>query len=204
MKILRSIAVLGLALGVAGCANVDTVTRNAPLDLGNPAATVTQATRSYTVTDVRAVVPQSLRVSEANGYYPITDIVWRGDPLGDRHTQLEAIFEEAASRGAEKLTGDVPVVVDIELIRFHGVTERTRYSIGGVYNIIFTMTVRNATTGEIVEGPRRVEADLAAPGGLAAIHEDQTGQTEKVRVTDFLTMTLVKELTGAIPRAGAV
>lgn len=201
MKIVRIVAALTLALGMAGCATVDTVTRNASIDMANPGG-ATQALRSYTVTAVHTVVPETLRVSEANSYYPITDIVWRGDPLGDRHKQLEAIFDEAAARGAEKLQGAVPVVVDIELHRFHGVTERTRYTIGGIYTIVFTMTVRNAETGAIIEGPRRVEADLPAPGGMAAIHQDQIGQTEKVRVTEFLTMELVKQLTGPIPRPG--
>jgi hypothetical protein len=196
MKPIRLLATTILVLGVAGCASVDTASRNAPLDvpaLGGQSG----VSASYTVMDVRALVPDSLRVSESNGYYPVTDIVWRGDLAGDRHRQLEAIFETAAARGAETLKGAVPVIVDVELQRFHGVTERTRYSVGGVYNIVFRMTVRDAASGAIIEGPRVVEANLAAPGGQAAVALDQAGQTEKVRVTDFLTNVLLQQLGGA-------
>jgi len=86
--------------------------------------------------------------------------------VGDRIAQIGAIFATATERNQPRFEGDVPVIVDFELVRFHGVTERTRYSIGGVYNIVFNMSVRNA------------------------------GQTEKVRVTDFLTQVFKDELSG--------
>ena len=192
MKLYRLIALTALSLTVAGCGNLGSLGRNG-LFAGSGSATVAPE-RDYTVRDVRTTVPADLRVSEANMYYPITDIVWRGDPFGDRRSQLAAIFETAAARGAETMRGKVPVVVDIELVRFHGVTERTRYSIGGVYNIKFKMTVRDAATGAIIEPTRLVRADLPAPGGEAALKLDQSGQTEKVRVTDFLTTVLQREL----------
>lgn len=199
MKTLPLMGALALAMFTSACSMQDggdvAATRNRPLDQTlAPVGMV--AHPSWTVTDVVAVVPASLRVSERNGYYPMTDIVWRGDPVGDRHVQLQAIFEEAAARGAETLQGEQDVVAEVVLSRFHGVTERTRYSVGGVYNIIFSLTVRDAATGMILDGPRMVEADLPAPGGNAAVALEAAGQTEKVRVTDFLTMVLMRELSG--------
>ena len=47
-------------------------------------------------------MPRSLKVSEANTFKPRADIVWRGEALGDRYQQVEAIFADAmtaASRG---------------------------------------------------------------------------------------------------------
>ena len=99
-------------------------------------------------------------------------------------------------RNQDRLEGNIPIVVDFELVRFHGVTERTRFSIGGVYNIVFTMSVRNAVTGEIIEEARLIKADLSAPGGVAALMQEQRGQTEKVRVTDSLTQVFKDELSG--------
>ena len=99
-------------------------------------------------------------------------------------------------RNQDRLEGNIPVVVDFELVRFHGVTERTRFSIGGVYNIVFTMSVRNAVTGEIIEEARLIKADLSALGGVAALMQEQRGQTEKVRVTDSLTQVFKDELSG--------
>ena len=89
------------------------------------------------------------------------------------------------------------MIVDFQLVRFHGVTERTRFSVGGVYNIEFMMSVRNAVTGELIEAPRRVNTNLSAPGGIAALMLEQKGQTEKVRVTDFLTQVIRDELSGS-------
>ena len=172
MKLFKLMAITVLGLAVAGCASVETVTRNAPLETS------------------------SFGGSESNSFYPNADVVWRGDPIGNRIEQIAAMFKTALDRNVDKMDGLVPVVVDYRLIRFHGVTERTRYSVGGVYNIEFEMTVRHALTGEILEPTRRIEADLSAPGGIAALMQDQRGQTEKVRVTDFLTQVFADELSG--------
>jgi len=185
-----------LALSVSACSTVETVARNVPLDtvgFGGPVQTIE---RDYRVNNFSFGVPSNLQVSEGNGYYPLTDIVWRGDPIGDRPAQVGAMFDVAMTRNKSTLNGSIPVDVQFELVRFHGVTERTRFSVGGVYNIIFKMTVLNAETGDILEPARRVEANLSAPGGTAAILAEQRGQTEKVRVTDFLTQVLRDELTG--------
>lgn len=200
MRITRiSAAALGLA-ALTACSDFDGATRNAPLDVPSlNAASAQQVQRAYTVTGMNFLASSSLTVSEGNGFYPMTDIVWRGDPIGDRVAQIASIFDTAMDRNLPGLAGPVPVEVDIRLVRFHGVTERTRYTVGGVYNIVFDMTVRHADTGAILEAPRRIEANLSAPGGVAAIMAEQQGQTEKVRVTDYLTQVLRDELTGFAP-----
>ena len=196
MKLFKIITIAALGLGVAGCSSVDTVSRNAPLQANGFDTQGIMLQRNYTVHEMNFIASPDLEVSEGNGYYPFTDIVWRGDPIGDRREQIGAMFQEAKRRNDAELSGDTDVVMDIELVRFHGVTERTRFSVGGVYNIIFDLTLRNKATGEVIEQPRRVEANLAAPGGIAALMLEQRGQTEKVRVTDFLTQVLKDELTG--------
>jgi len=194
MTIHRIIAVAALALGVAGCATVDTSSRNTPLTSQIVAPGELPVVRNYRLQDVVVQVPQGLSVSEASGYYPIADIVWRGDTIGDRHAQVGNLFQVAASRAAFEIDGDIPVVAVITLARFHGVTERTRYSVGGVYNMEFQLMVQHAETGVILEGPRFIEANLPAPGGQAAIELERIGQTERVRVIDYLTFVLHREL----------
>ena len=195
MKLFKITSVAALVLSIASCASVDTVSRNAPLDV--PAFGVGGGiiARSYVIGDMTFAASSDLRVSESNSYYPNADVVWRGDPIGDRIQQIGTIFETATVRNQDRLEGNIPVVVDFELVRFHGVTERTRFSIGGVYNIVFTMSVRNAVN-EIIEEARLIKADLSAPGGVAALMQEQRGQTEKVRVTDFLTQVFKDELSG--------
>ncbi|WP_394177200.1 DUF6778 family protein [Yoonia maritima] len=150
--------------------------------------------RSYDLTALNFSVKEGLTVSEDSGYYPKADIVWRGDAPGPRIPQIAAMFETAAQRNESVLRGQTPIVVDIQLIRFHGVTEQTRATVGGVYNIIFMMTVRDARTGAVIEPARRIEADLRAPGGRRAFEMDRNGRTQKVEVTDFLTATLRNQL----------
>jgi hypothetical protein len=150
--------------------------------------------RSYDLVAFTFYAPDDIRVSESQEFYPFGDVVWRGDPIGPRVPQIAAMFETAANRSQTTLTGDVPVAVDAALVRFHGVTDRTRYSIGGVYNIAFDLTILDARTGAILEPTRRVVANLDAPGGARAVALEQSGQTQKVRVTDFLTSVLQTEL----------
>jgi len=152
----------------------------------------------YTVADVQVSVPRSLRVSEANVFYPMADIVWRGDAIGDRHQQVAAILNDAARKATASMQGPRQAVVQIELVRFHGVTEKTRYTVGGTHNMDFNLTVLDASTGAVIDGPRLVKAEAKAAGGQAAIAEEQAGRTQKVVVTEKLVQTLQRELSGAV------
>ncbi|AKS46436.1 hypothetical protein SAMN05444287_1552 [Octadecabacter temperatus] len=195
--LLKTVAFGAVAAALTACSNVDTVTRNAPLEAPRIAAVEqTQIVRDYSLEAIRFAAPSDMRVSEANSYYPIADVVWRGDPLGNRLEQISAIFQTSIQAAGENLTGATPVIVDVELARFHSLTERTRYSVGGVHSIKFDLTVRDAATGEILEATRRIDGDLAALGGYAALAADNEGQGQKVRITAHLTQLFTRELTG--------
>ncbi len=181
----RLLVALVMLVGLVACAGGQTGVRSTAPE---------GVQRSYQLADMRFSASPELKVSEATGYYPIADVVWRGDPWGERIPQIAAMFETAVARNKPALRGSQPVVIDVQLVRFHGVTDRTRYSVGGVYNIIFLMTVRDAGSGVVIEPVRRVVANLDAPGGSQAVVLEQSGQTQKVRVTDFLTQVLRREL----------
>lgn len=205
---------LGLGLALSACSN--STPAYAPFDPVDAPEAVTSTAQDVALTDtpaaarpaatvaapisVRSVtvsVPKSLKVSEANRYYPGGDIVWRGDAPGDRHAQVQAIFEEAFTRGVAPLDGAQQVDLFVEVTRFHSVTEKTRYSTGGLHAITFQMTLKDAETGEIVVPLHEVKADLKAFGGQAAIEADAAGQTMKVRVTDHLSRVIYTELVTA-------
>lgn len=150
--------------------------------------------RSYALRGFRFAAAPDLVVSEEESFYPTADVVWRGDPRGPRVEQIGEMFNVAAERNRSVLTGSQPVSVDVTLVRFHGVTNRTRFTVGGVYNVIFDMTVRDARTGAVIEPTRRVVGNLDAPGGSRAVQLDESGQTQKVRVTAFLTGLLRAQL----------
>lgn len=205
MKLMKSLFFGAIAATLTACSGADTVTRNAPLETPRVAAPlVQQVERDYALHSIRFAVPSDMKVSEANSYYPIADIVWRGDPLGNRAEQISEIFQTSIAAAGEGLTGQTPVTVDVVLVRFHSLTERTRYSVGGVHSIKFDMTIRNALTGEVLEPTRRVNADLAALGGYAALAADNEGQTQKVRITAHLTNLFFQNLTGTTRAAVAV
>lgn len=194
MNYRRVIAASMMALAVSGCATVETATRNAPLEQ----QTITPAPLSLNVQDVRVSVPASLTVSEANRYYPGGDIVWREDPRGDRHAQVKAIVEAGLREGIAQLPqGGVPVILDVEVTRFHALTEKARYTIGGVHAIQFNMVLRNPETGEAYGEPHFVKADFKALGGQAAIQAESQGATQKYRITKQLAKVIQTELTSA-------
>lgn len=202
MNITKMIAMGALILGASACQmnETATATRAAPLDApvmsAAPAAPAIAAiaTTDFKVTAFNVTVPRSLKVSEANRFYPIADIVWRGDEYGDRHVQVEAIFKAGLAKGAEMTTGAQDVVVDVEVIRFHSLTERTRYTVGGTHSITFAMSVRDAQSGSILQPRREIKSDLKGFGGNAAVIAERMGQTQKVRITDHLARILSEEV----------
>ncbi|WP_299674874.1 DUF6778 family protein [uncultured Roseobacter sp.] len=196
MTFMKTCAALGLAAMMAGCATTDTASRNTPFETTpNAGGAALQAqTQPLNVRQIEVAVPETLKVSEANSYYPSGDIVWRGDAPGDRHAQVQAIFEEAMTRGTADMTTGTPVVLDVEVLRFHALTEKARYTVGGVHSIRFGLTLRDARTGEALGGQRVVRADLRGFGGQKAVDAERQGLTQKVRITEHLARVIETEL----------
>ena len=105
------------------------------------------------------------------------------------------IFEDAFARGTSETPGDVPVILDVEVLRFHALTEKTRYTVGGVHSIRFKLSIRSLETGILLEEPREIQADLVGYGGSMAIAAEARGQTQKVRITAHLSYVIDTELT---------
>ncbi len=206
MKLVHSIPALILAFGLAACVQPETASRNmtatmnAATAMPGMVAPVVQPGgqvvmhAQYDVQAVNVSVPRNLKASEANSFHPSADIVWRGELPGDRHAQVLAIFNEAMGRGTAAMHSGPQVVVDIEVVRFHCLTEKTRFTVGGVHSMQFTMTVRDAVSGAILQGPRLVVADVKAAGGARAIAEDAAGRTQRVVVVERLTEVIRREL----------
>ncbi len=201
MKMLKTLLSLGLILGLSACVQPETTSRGsqggvtlATQGRDAPVAVGQKVAIPLNVVDVVIKVPNTLRVSEAETFYPNADVVWRGEPRGNRLEQVHRIFTEAAARGTGGLKTGLPVVVEVEVTRFHCVTEKTRNTIGGTHSMHFLLTVRHAETGEILDGPRPVDADVKASGGAKAIAEDYAGRTQRVVVVERLTQVLHNEL----------
>lgn len=148
----------------------------------------------YDVTNVEIVVPTDLVVSEANLFYPRADIVWRAEPVGDRYAQVESVLTESFAAGVAGMDTGPKVVVAITLERFHALTEKARFSVGGVHDIIYSVTVRDPSTGQVLEGPRRLEVAIRASGGDKAIAEDAAGNTQRVVIVAGLAEAIRRDL----------
>ncbi|WP_415403144.1 DUF6778 family protein [Tateyamaria sp. SN3-11] len=201
MKRFKLVTLLLMGGLVSACANTNVATRNAPFE-ATPLSASIDVQEETKLTDVRVEnitvrVPRSLSVSEANRYLPSSDIVWREDPIGDRHAQVANIFHAAMTQGTAPLDGAAPVALDIEVARFHALTEKARYTTGGVHNINFVLTLRDPETGVILGEPRKIRADLDAFGGQQALAAEARGQTQKVRITNHLAEVIRQELTSA-------
>ena len=144
--------------------------------------------RNWRVSKININVPRSLSVSEENTYAPEADIVWRGEPEGDRHAQVAQIFNDSARAGTRALRGSRPVTLDITVHGFHALSDkaRTQLSSSGVHIIIFDMTVR-ASNGTILAQEQNVQADLIAYVGEQAKAAEEQGITPRVRIVHHLT-----------------
>lgn len=175
---------LGLAgLVLAGCTPTSNVSRNVGLDVG-PVVEVPR--HDWGFAELVVNVPRTLTVSEAHALKPRADIVWREDPLGDRHQQVAALLRDALEPALGAMQGEVPVQIVIEVARFHALTERARYSTGGRHEIEFVYVVRHAETGALLSGPEAVDLTFRAEGGRRAIEEEAQGFTQRVRITERL------------------
>ena len=198
------ISMFAAALALSGCVSGGDVSRSvSPLTLATQSDAVQAKgpkvmVSQYKASAVNVTVPESLRVSEANMFYPIADIVWRGEPVGNRYLQVKSIFEEAAAKATARMVEGPEVVVRLEVQRFHSVTEKTRYTVGGVHDMKYNMTVVDAASGAILDGPRMVVADVKAAGGARAVAEEQAGRTQRVVIVERLVQSLREELSAQV------
>lgn len=189
--VLKCVLALGLMLSV-GCAGGigNFGTRTGPVK--DPAV---RPLPSIAVVGIDVTVPRNLLVSEKNGFKPSGDIVWHGEAFGDRHNQVQAIFQNAAGTALADINGNLPVVIHVVVSKFHGVTQRTRATIGGTHAIDFFLSVSNGETGDPIIRPFFVSTNLKAYGGGRAIRAEQAGQTQKVRITAHIAQLIRAELT---------
>lgn len=188
MSYIKFVLVTVFALTLAACGAAQ---HESPVD---PRAHAPEVADLYSVSRINIEVPRTLLVSEEDRYYPNADIVWRGEPRGDRHAQVEAIFRDGFANAASLLNGRQNVTVNVEVTRFHAVTERTRARIGGTYSIAFVLELRDARTGAVIQPARVVKADLRAPGGAEALANDAAGRTQRVMLVQHLGGVLLAEL----------
>ena len=170
----------------------------------------TEMSADWRISSVEVAVPETLSVSEENTFAPDADIVWRGESVGNRYEQVDAIITEAAERGSSGLTGGRSVRLEIEVQQFHALTEKTRFTLqqSGVHNIRFVAQVFDAKTGAPLSIPDSLQADLIGLSGAEAVEAIGLGQTQRVRIIDHVSKVIAgwlghgPDIRGRFSRAG--
>ena len=149
--------------------------------------------KSWRLAEVRVSVPKSLSVSEAKTLLPNADIVWREDPLGDRHPQVATIMKKAIAQGARGLKGSRAVRFDVTMSRFHALTfeaEALNFPGVGVHNIDFTIRVLDARTGAVLAGPTVIDAAMPALTGAEMIKARVRGESQRSQISAHVAATI--------------
>jgi hypothetical protein len=147
-----------------------------------------EVSRNWRLSQITVNVPDALTVSEADTLAPVADIVWRGEAEGDRRAQVGRILTESATAGAAGLSGPRPVNLEVELVRFHGLTERAQRQLtnSGVHDIKFNIRVVDAATGALLAQEDGVTAPLIGLVGPEAVEAAAAGNNERVRIVNHL------------------
>jgi len=201
MSFYRAALMIIAATALTACSGgAGLVTRNLPADsplLGagaGEALAPVPLNPSYNVVGVNVEVPESLTSSEENGYKPRVDILWQEDPAGDRHSQVDKLMTAALDEGVAGLTGERDVVLDVVMTRFHALTKRTRYSIGGEHEVWMYLTVRDAETGAVVEPARLIGFDERISPEQAMANEAK-GMNQRIEINELVKAMIRHELT---------
>ncbi len=146
-----------------------------------------EVTKNWRLHDVVAVVPEHLTVSNNNTFAPNADIVWHGEPFGDRKAQVAAIMHEGMTAGASNLKGERLVTITVSVATFHAVTpSAVARAPAAVHNITYGMQVFDTRTGEPLTEQKVIEADLVAFVGSSAVAAAINGNTQRVRIVRHL------------------
>lgn len=146
-----------------------------------------EITRTWKLANVVASVPASLTVSNSNTYAPNADIVWHGEPFGDRRAQVASILDEGITQGAAGLRGNRAVTMRARVLQFHAVTPAAvSRAPAAVHNIQYTIQVFDANTEQELTPEKIISADLEAYVGAAAVAAAINGLTQRRRIVDHI------------------
>lgn len=130
-----------------------------------PEASPVEARKEWRVSRVNVTVPDQLTTTEQNSFVPRADIVWHGDPPGDRRAQVAAVVKAGVEQGFEGLRGRENVVASVTLRRFHALTPKAFHRAPddtGVHSVSFDLLITDVRTGATLAGPTLIEADMPA------------------------------------------
>ncbi len=179
---LRGLVIAASALALSGCI----APRVADTDFSQGHGQTAAQVAAWGLGGVNVQVSDSLTVTQSPSrrYPPITELVWYGDPPGDRKAQVQTLMADAVRAGAaDALLGSQPVTIALNITEFHAMTPRARATELqlGVHEIMFDISVIDSS-GAVIASEKGVRADLAAFSGASALQAERLGQGQKIRI----------------------
>lgn len=192
----RTFIALTLSLGLAACAGSNWETAYEQVEPTMAA--------NWRLASVEVSAPDTLTTSDRDGYTPDYDVVWHGEPAGDRRAQAAAIIKEGIERGARSaLHGRKSVRIVATIGQFHAITPTVRrmQSQVGIHNIQYTVQVFDAHSGAPLTEPQNIKAEFPALVGKAGDEADARGLTQRVQIVNHIAAVTQNWLgKGADPR----
>ena len=205
MHVFKLIAVVALGLGASACTEIEQPSRNIAANGDLVPSTIAAAATSeraaqavrrgqspVTVKAIRVEVPRTLSVSEANSYYPSGDIVWREDPLGDRHVSHVGGFALAAlaagAKSALAVDGSTPALALAQQgAQASGVADRFATEQGDAFDVLTALGAEGRQFDLVVcDPPAFAPAKPALEAGLRAYERIARLAAPLVRPGGFL------------------
>ncbi|MEO1549148.1 MAG: DUF6778 family protein [Pseudomonadota bacterium] len=176
-------AVMGLAACVGATSNGQIGSESVPFL--EPIQAQAAEVDSWTLGTLTLIVPEELRVStNPNAQFPREEIVWWGDPEGDRREQVRDIMNRSLLAALDTLDGSKPVDVTVRLSLFHAVTPRARRNVlFAWHDVSYAVDVRDARSGALLASIPKIDADIEAFRGEQAEQAVARGQTQRVRIS---------------------
>ena len=164
---------------LAACSGTWKTDYGEPLDIAE--------TQNWRVSKINVIMPASLTWSDINTYAPNYDVVWHGDPAGNRIEQVKKIVYDSARTATSGMRGSVPVIMNLTVQQFHGVTPISLAEApAAVYNMQFEAQVVDARNGAALTPPTKIFADAPALVGEEGLRAIQFGPSQKEQVTTHL------------------
>ncbi len=179
---LKGVVVVGLTLALSGCI----APRVSKIDFAQGVGQSASQVATWSLGDVQVEISNGLTVTQSPSrrYPPLSELVWYGDPPGDRKAQVATLMADAVRAGAaDALAGSQPVTIALNVTEFHAMTPRARSTELqlGVHEIMFDISVVDAS-GATLASEKGVRSDLQAFSGAAAVQAEQLGQGQKIRI----------------------
>lgn len=164
-----------------------------------PAQSGPRVASRHAVGAVRIALAPHLRPQGAESLFPSTDIPGKA-AWSDPKAQVATVFAAAAEQATQGMVTGEDVVLDLLVTRFDMAGGLDRATIGQGHDLRFDLTIRDAGTGAVLDGPIPIVADgPALRGGITGHAAPVQRVWVTAAVTDAVRRALSRPVDPVVP-----